>query len=99
MTHTDEIFKATAELVLKKKQEQFARADVRDQLGLTSHEWDMGYTAIFQGMIEDCPEKSMKVLLKYRAVFKKISKGKYTLSAYGKSLLEGQKHLISALKN
>jgi len=91
MTHNDEIFNATAELVLKKKEEQFTRADVRDQLGLTSHEWDMGYTAIFQGMIENCPEKSMKVLPKYRAVFKRISRGKYALSAYGKSLLKGKK--------
>lgn len=80
------IFDAACTLFFEKHQSVFARADVRKQLGISSHDWDMGYTAIFQGMIEDCPEKSNKVLSKYRGIFKRVERGTYTLTKYGISL-------------
>jgi hypothetical protein len=87
MTRVIKIFNAASEIFLSKEQVIFTRADVRDQLDLSGHDWEMGYTAIFQGMIENCPEKSNKILSKYRGIFRRMGRGKYTFTDYGLSLL------------
>ncbi len=91
MTRVIQIFNAASDVFFKKRQTMFARSDIKKQLGLSSHDWDMGYTAVFQGMVENCPEKSNKVLSKYRGVFKRIGRGIYTFTEYGASLIENQK--------
>jgi hypothetical protein len=81
------IFNA-AKAILIRGQIIFSRSDVRKQLEVSPHDWDMGYTAIFQGMIENCPEKSNKVLSVYRGVFKRIEHGRYSFTDYGKSMFD-----------
>jgi len=51
----------------------------------------MGYTAIFQEMVEGCPEKSNKVLSKQRDIFKRIESGIYTFTMYRIALYESRK--------
>lgn len=91
MTRVITIFDAASILFFEKQKSVFARADIRKQLGISSHDWDMGYTAIFQGMIKGCPEKSNKVLSKYRGTFKRIERGTYTFTKYGISLYKSKK--------
>lgn len=88
MTHAEEIMQAVAELIRQGKN-VFSRKDVRDQLGLTHHEWLYGYTAIFQGMRLDRSPDSPMPREKYRNMFKHtFGHGKYVLTAQGKTIVE-----------
>jgi hypothetical protein len=66
----------------------FSRNDVRLQLGLDSHEWLYGYTAIFQAMREDQPGGAPNIPDRYRGVFRRIERGVFQLTLYGVPLLE-----------
>lgn len=87
MTHADEIMHAVVKLV-KQEKKWFSRKDVRDEIGLSPHEWLYSYTAIFQGMRVDHPGGAPEVNRKFRGVFQRIERGKYVLTTYGKRLAE-----------
>ncbi len=87
MTHADQIMKAVATLTKQGKQ-TFRRVDVRDTIGLSHADWMSGYTAIFQGMRADHPGHAPDVGARYKKVFRRIRRGEYTLTAYGRELLE-----------
>ena len=88
MTHTEEIVRAAAVLVFKRGKTTFARADIKDQIGITSHEWDNGYTSLFQGMREDHPGGAPKVARRFRGLFRRVGPGTYAVTKYGRSLLK-----------
>jgi len=87
MTHAEKILFGVAILVRKKGKSTFSRKDVRDQLGLKHLDWMAGYTAIFQGMRIDQPGRAPLVGERYVGVFKRIERGLYTLTPYGRSLV------------
>ena len=87
MIHAEEIMKAVAELI-KQGTTVFTRKDVRDQLGLSQKEWLSGYVAIFQAMRIDHPGGAPPIGRKFRGVFRRIARGKYTLTPYGEKLLK-----------
>jgi len=87
MTHAEEIARAVASLI-KKKKIPFARMDIRDELGLSPKGWLYGYTAIFQGMRVDQPGGAPDVGLKFEGIFKRVSHGLYVLTEYGEELVE-----------
>jgi len=88
MAHAEKIMYAVANLV-KRGKRWFTRKEVRDEIGVSPHVWSYGYTAIFQGMRVDHPGGAPEVGRKFRAVFQRIERGKYVLTAYGKHLVEG----------
>lgn len=88
MTHAEEILKAVAKYINKTGKNTFTRKDIRDELGLTREEWLSGYTAIFQGMRIDHPGGAPNVTQRFKGVFKRIERGKYTLTRYGQQILK-----------
>jgi len=65
----------------------FSRKNIRDQIGVNQEKWLLSYTAIFQGMRVDHPGGAPSVNNKFRNAFKRINRGEYTLTDYGKQLL------------
>ena len=88
MTNIQKIIQAAKILYLVKKQKEFSRNDLKHELNLSTHEWDMKYTGGFQGMIKDAPPLKNRIRPKYRDVFIRIRKGTYTFSEYGLKLIE-----------
>lgn len=86
MTHAEEIIQAVAKLVGQGKN-LFTRKEVRDEIGVSQHEWLYRYTAIFQGMRTDHPGGAPEVGERFRGVFQRIERGKYALTDYGKRLV------------
>ncbi len=86
MTHAEEIVEAVAALVGQGKN-LFTRREVRDEIGVGQHEWLYSYTAIFQGMRIDQPGGAPEVGKSFREVFQRVERGKYTLTDYGKRLV------------
>jgi len=87
MTRCEEIMRAVASLV-KSGKVVFARQDVRDEIGVSRHEWLQNYTAIFQGMRVDQPGGAPEVNPRFKGVFERVEYGKYVLTPYGKNLLK-----------
>jgi hypothetical protein len=87
-SRTEEIFGAVEMLVIKRKKTMFTRLDVKTCLKLTSDQWNNSYTSRFQGMIENPTDGAPQVAHKFQGVFKRVGPGMYTLTKYGKSLLE-----------
>ena len=87
MTHIEEIFLAAKKIYLDDKKHEFTRNDIKNMLGLTTQEWDMGYTGDFQGMINGVPPLKNKIRPKYRDVFVRVKPTIYTFSEKGISLL------------
>ena len=85
VTHAEEIIRAVATLI-KQGKKVFSRKDVRDQIGLSADEWQLGYTAIFQAMRIDHPGGAPQIGSKYKNVFERIERGKYVLTSYGREL-------------
>jgi hypothetical protein len=77
----------TARSLYKQGRSSFTRDDVRRYLNLTPEEWLNGYTAIFQGMRVDHPGGAPKVGERYQKVFRRISRGLYTLTEKGKGVI------------
>lgn len=86
MTHAEEIIEAVAALVGQGK-DPFTRREVRDEIKVGQHEWLYCYTAIFQGMRIDQPGGAPEVGKKFREVFQRVERGKYTLTDHGKRLI------------
>jgi len=85
-THAEEIMWAVATIL--KIKDTFSRKEIRDQIGIENKRWMKGYSSIFQGMRKDQPGGAPNVGRKYRNVFRRIKRGIYTLTDYGKELLE-----------
>ena len=88
MTNVSKIFIAATELLKEKSNIEFSRQDIKNHLGLSTREWDLGYTGSFQGMVDNCPPLRNKISPKYRAVFTRIGKGIYTFTNYGLWLID-----------
>jgi len=87
MTRPEEIMHAVAVLV-KMGKNIFTRKEVRDQIGISHHDWLYRYTAVFQGMRIDHPGGAPEVGKKFKGVFQRVERGKYILTAHGKQLLK-----------
>jgi len=87
MTRPEEIMRAVAALVRRGKR-VFTRKEVRDQIGVGSHEWLYSYTAVFQGMRIDQPGGAPEVGAKFKGVFERVEYGKYVLTSYGNRLVK-----------
>ncbi len=87
MTNAEKIIRAVARLVSQNSNSTFSRKEVRDQIGVNHIEWMNGYTAIFQGMREDHPGRAPAVGERYKRVFRRVERGKYVLTNYGRELL------------
>ena len=92
MTHTEEIMRAVAVLMKEKASNTFSRKEVRDQIGVSLDRWMSGYTAVFQGMRSDHPGGAPQVGARFKGVFRRVKRGTYTLTDYGKRLLEEFSH-------
>jgi hypothetical protein len=95
LSRTEEIFAALVALSRKQKMTTFSREDIKQELNITSQEWANNYTSRFQGMIEAPTDGAPKVARKFRGVFKRVAKGTYTLTPYGRSLLKSAKRKAS----
>jgi antitoxin component of MazEF toxin-antitoxin module len=85
-THAEQILRAAATLAGSDRTGIFSRKQVREQLGLTPHEWQSGFTAIFQSMRDDHPGGAPQVSAKYKDLFHRLGSGRYQLSARGRRL-------------
>ena len=88
MTHAEGIMLAVAELLKQKGRSTFSRQDVREQIGVSPDDWQLSYTAIFQAMRSDHPGGAPPIGARFRGVFRRVERGKYTLTDKGKQLLE-----------
>jgi hypothetical protein len=86
MTHAGKILQA-ARALYKQGQSTFTRDDIKRFLSLSSADWHNGYTAIFQGMRVDHPGGAPKVGARYQKVFRRVSRGLYTLTEKGKGVM------------
>lgn len=86
MTHPEQIMRAVASLVYRDGVSTFSRKEVRDRIGIDHDEWMSGYTAVFQGMRVDHPGGAPQVGERFRSVFRRMTRGRYTLTDYGKEL-------------
>jgi hypothetical protein len=87
-THAEQILKAAAALAGPDRSGLFSRKQVREQLGLSPHDWQSGYTAIFQSMRDDHPGGAPQVSAKYKNVLHRLGPGNYQLSARGRRLAD-----------
>lgn len=87
-THAEQILKAAAALAGSDRAGLFSRKQVREQLGLSPHDWQSGYTAIFQSMRDDHPGGAPQVSAKYKNVLHRLGPGRYQLSARGRRLAD-----------
>lgn len=87
MTNAEEILQAVSTLVKEHGKKVFSRKDIRDQIGVNQDTWLSSYTAIFQGMRVDHPGGAPPVGKRYKGVFRQVSRGKHTLTEYGKQLI------------
>lgn len=88
MTHAEEIMWATATFLKKEDKYTFSRREIRDQIGIKHDKWMSGYTAIFQGMRSDHPGGAPIVGRRFKNVFRRVKRGIYILTDYGKHLLK-----------
>lgn len=88
MTNAERIIRAVAHLVRHQGQVIFSRKDIRAYIELSQQEWASGYTAVFQGMRVDHPGRAPRVGAAYRGVFRRVDRGQYVLTDYGKNLIE-----------
>ena len=87
MTHAEEIIRTVAVLI-KQGKIVFSRKDVRNKMGLDPYVWLYSYTAIFQSMRIDHPGGAPSVNPKFKGVFKRINRGKFVLTTYGKQIIK-----------
>ncbi len=88
MTHAEQILQAAAALAGSDRAGLFSRKQVREQLGLSPHDWQSGYTAIFQSMRDDHPGGAPQVSGKYKNVLHREGPGQYQLNARGRRLAD-----------
>lgn len=88
VTHAEQILQAAAALAGSDRAGLFSRKQVREQLGLSPHGWQSGYTAIFQSMRDDHPGGAPQVSAKYKNVLHRQGPGRYQLNARGRRLAD-----------
>jgi hypothetical protein len=86
MTHAEMILSAVNEF-RKQGKTSFTREDIRASLGINSVEWSTSFSPIFQGMRTDQPGGAPAVGKRFRNVFRKVSRGVYVLTDFGKTLV------------
>lgn len=87
-TQAEQIVRAVADLVLRNGKEDFARADIRERIGVDRDKWLRSYSPTFQGMRADQPGGAPQVGARYKGIFRQIEHGKHTLTPYGRRLIE-----------
>lgn len=87
MTNIERMFAAAKKIYMVDKKIEFRRNDIKKELGLTTHEWERGFTGGFQGMIKDVPPLKNRINPKYRDVFIRIRPKFYTFSEKGLSII------------
>ncbi len=88
MIHAEQITRAVASLVQRDGVATFSRKQVRDTIGLKPLDWMRGYSPIFQGMRSDNPGVVTPIRAKFKNVFQRVSRGRYTLTPYGEELVK-----------
>ena len=88
MTHNERILSAVKYLTRGNSQIEFSRNDVRIHLGISSHDWLNGYTAIFQAMRSDHPGGAPPISDIYQGVFRRVRRGSFVLTPKGKRLVD-----------
>jgi hypothetical protein len=81
------IMRAVAILVLQDGNQEFSREEIRQTIGVDRQKWNYSYTPTFQGMRVDQPGGAPDVRAKFKGVFRRVERGRYTLTEYGKRLL------------
>lgn len=87
MTHAEQMMVAVKRLVEVEGQRVFTRDEVRQVAEISREEWMSGYTAIFQAMRSDHPGGAPPIGARFQGVFKRVARGKYVLTEYGRQLL------------
>ncbi len=87
-TNASRILRAATDLAGADRKGTFSRKAVREHLGLSSRQWQSGYTAIFQGMRDDHPGGAPAVGALYSGVFHRVGPGTYALSDKGRRPFE-----------
>jgi hypothetical protein len=88
LPHHEKIMYAVANIVQGQGIDTFSRDDIRRQLGLSPEDWLNGYTRVFQDMRADKPGGAPNVNKKFQDVFKRVERGLYRLTEYGKTILK-----------
>jgi len=83
MTHAEEIMRAVASLIRRKRKRIFSRKEVRDEMRLSPDVWANSYSPIFQGMRSDHPGGAPRVRDRFKDVFRQVERGKHTLTPKG----------------
>ena len=85
MTHAEQIFRAVV-TVSRRNNVALTRKEVRDDLGLTQQNGMCGYTAIFQGTLDDHPGGAPDPGFNFRNVLHKVRYGRCRLATTGSGL-------------
>lgn len=88
MTNAEEIIMRAVAALIEQGKKDFSRREVQDQVGVDRGRWMANYTSIFQGMRVDHPGGAPRVREKFRGVFRRVERGRYVLTGYGKQLLK-----------
>lgn len=86
MTQAEQIFRSAAASMLLQGTGTVRRIDCRHLLQVDEEQWNSSYNPTFQGMREDQPGGAPVVAQRYRNVFRQVSHGEHTLTAYGRQL-------------
>ena len=86
-THAEQILRGASAVAGVDGHGDFTRKQVRERIGVSAHEWQSGYTAIFQAMRDDQPGGAPQIGEKYRAVLHRVAHGTYKLNALGRRMV------------
>jgi hypothetical protein len=85
------ILTAVAKLIQHNGKSTFTRKEVREEIGLSTEEWDASFSPIFQRMRVDQPGGAPNPGVKFKGVFWQVQHGEHALTDYGKQLVKGFK--------
>lgn len=88
MTVSEQIMHAVSELVTQDNKTTFTDADLRDKVKVEQERWDAAYAPVLLGMKTERAASAPDSGARYRNVFQQLRADTYTLTAYGKELLE-----------
>lgn len=86
-TIAEALLRAVSLVVGSDRKMVFSRAEVREAAGIDRRWWEKSWNPIFQGMRIDHPGRAPKQAKKHRGVLKRISHGRFMLTAYGWQLV------------
>ena len=81
-THAEQILRAARALAGSDRAGLFSRKQVPEQLGLSPHDWQSGYTAIFQSMRDDHPGGAPQVSAKYKDLLHRLGPGQSVVGQF-----------------